>query len=70
LNEKIQREVFQHLKKKKIENCIGVTDSTLKHFIDEYQKNNNIIITTGGGEVTGIVTEVPKRIRNRVMNSI
>ena len=70
MNEKIQHEVFQHLKKKKIENFIRVTDSTLKHFIDEYQKNNNIIITTGGVEVTGIVTEVPKGIRNRVMNSI
>ena len=69
MNEKIQHEVFQHLKKKKIENFIRVTDSTLKHFIDEYQKIK-IIITTRGEEITGIVTEIPKGIRNRVLSSI
>jgi sulfopyruvate decarboxylase subunit alpha len=56
LNEEIQREVFQYLKKKEIENFVGVPDSTLKYFIDECQKNNNIIITTREEEAIGIAT--------------
>jgi len=56
LNEKTQREIFHYLKKKKIENFIGVPDSTLKHFIDECLKNNNIIIATREEEAIGIAT--------------
>ena len=56
MNEEIQREVFQYLKKKEIENFVGVPDSTLKYFIDECQKNNNIIITTREEEAIGIAT--------------
>jgi sulfopyruvate decarboxylase alpha subunit len=56
LNEKEQRKIFHYLKKKKIENFVGVPDSTLKHFIDECLKNNNIIITTREEEAIGIAT--------------
>jgi len=56
LNEKAQREIFHYLKKNKIENFIGVPDSTLKHFIDECQKNNNLIISTREEEAIGIAT--------------
>tara|TARA_B110000196_G_C21022139_1_gene603340 strand:- start:502 stop:990 length:489 start_codon:yes stop_codon:yes gene_type:complete len=56
LNEKIQRKIFHYLKKNKIENFIGVPDSTLKHFIDECQKNNRIIISTREEEAIGIAT--------------
>lgn len=56
MNEKTQRELFQYLKKKKIENFIGVPDSTLKYFIDECQKNTDIIITTREEEAIGIAT--------------
>ena len=34
MNEKIQRKIFQYFKKNKIENFVGVPDSTLKHFIN------------------------------------
>ena len=47
---------FIILRKEKIENFIGVPDSTLKHFIDECQKNNNLIITTREEEAIGIAT--------------
>jgi len=56
LNEKEQRKIFHYLKKKKIENFVGVPDSTLKHFIDECLKNNNTIITTREEEAIGIAT--------------
>jgi len=56
LNEKEQRKIFHYLKKKKIENFVGVPDSTLKHFIDECLKNDNIIITTREEEAIGIAT--------------
>jgi sulfopyruvate decarboxylase TPP-binding subunit len=56
LNEKIQRKIFHYLKKNKIENFIGVPDSTLKHFIDECLKNNRIIISTREEEAIGIAT--------------
>jgi len=56
LNEEAQRKIFHYLKKKKIENFIGVPDSTLKHFIDECIKNNNIVITTREEEAIGIAT--------------
>jgi sulfopyruvate decarboxylase subunit alpha len=56
LNEEVQRKIYHYLKKKKIENFIGVPDSTLKHFIDECLKNKNIIITTREEEAIGIAT--------------
>ena len=56
MNEKIQRKIFHYLKKKKVENFMGVPDSTLKYFIDECLKNNNIIITTREEEAIGIAT--------------
>jgi len=56
LNEEIQRSIFHYLKKNKVENFVGVPDSTLKHFIDECQKNNRIIISTREDEAIGIAT--------------
>ena len=56
MNEETQRKIYHYLKKKKIENFIGVPDSTLKHFIDECLKNNNIIITTREEEAIGIAS--------------
>ena len=56
MNEETQRSVFHYLKNKKIENFLGVPDSTLKYFIDECQKNNNIIVTTREDEAIGIAT--------------
>ena len=56
MNENTQRSLFHYLNKKKIENFIGVPDSTLKHFIDECLKNHNIIITTREEEAIGIAT--------------
>ena len=54
MNEKTQRKIFQYFKKKKIENFIGVPDSTLKHFIDEGLKNKKIIIANREEEAIGI----------------
>lgn len=56
MNEETQRSIFHYLKKKNVENFIGVPDSTLKHFIDECLKNHNIIITTREEEAIGIAT--------------
>ncbi len=56
MNEQTQRRIYHYLKKKNIENFIGVPDSTLKYFIDECQKNNNVIITTREEEAIGIAT--------------
>lgn len=54
MNEEQQRKIFHYLKSKKIENFIGVPDSTLKHFIDECLQNNNVLITTREEEAIGI----------------
>ena len=54
MNEETQRKVFHYLNKKKIENFVGVPDSTLKYLIDESLKSNNIIITTREEEAIGI----------------
>jgi|TARA_B110001454_G_scaffold170739_1_gene161319 sulfopyruvate decarboxylase alpha subunit len=67
LNEEIQRQIFHYLKKKKIENFIGVPDSTLKHFIDECLKNKNIIITTREEEAIGIATGMALSKSNSVV---
>jgi sulfopyruvate decarboxylase subunit alpha len=56
LNEENQRKIFHYLKKKKIENFVGVPDSTLKYFIDECLKNDNVVITTREEEAIGIAT--------------
>ncbi len=54
MNEKIQRKIFQYFNKNKIENFVGVPDSTLKHFIDEGLKNKKIIIANREEEAIGI----------------
>ena len=54
MNEKIQRKVFQYFKKNKIENFVGVPDSTLKHFINEGLKNKKILIANREEEAIGI----------------
>lgn len=56
MNEETQRGIFHYLKKKNVENFIGVPDSTLKYFIDECLKNHNILITTREEEAIGIAT--------------
>ena len=56
MNEENQRKIFHYLKKKKIENFVGVPDSTLKYFIDECLKNDNVVITTREEEAIGIAT--------------
>ena len=54
MNEKIQREIFHYFDVNKIENFVGVPDSTLKHFIDEGLKNKKIIIANREEEAIGI----------------
>ena len=54
MNEKIQREIFQFFRKNKIENFVGVPDSTLKHFIDEGLKSRKILIANREEEAIGI----------------
>jgi len=54
LNEDTQRKVFNYFLKNRIENFIGVPDSTLKNFIDEGIKKKKVIITTREEEAIGI----------------
>ena len=56
MNEKIQREIFHYFDVNKIENFVGVPDSTLKHFIDEGLKVKKIIIANREEEAIGIST--------------
>ena len=56
MKEETQRKIFHYFMKKRIENFIGVPDSTLKHFIDECIKNHKIIISTREEEAIGIAT--------------
>jgi len=56
MNEKIQRKVFQYFNKNKIENFVGVPDSTLKYFIDEGLKSRKILIANREEEAIGIGT--------------
>ena len=56
MNEETQYKIFHYLKKNKIENFIGVPDSTFKYFISEGIKNKNIIITTREDEAIGVAT--------------
>lgn len=46
--------MFLYLLKNKIENFVGVPDSTLKYFIDEGLKRDRIIISTREEEAIGI----------------
>ena len=50
----IQKKIFDYLAKKKIQNFIGVPDSTMKHFIEHGFKKKKIIITTREEEAIGI----------------
>ena len=54
MNEKIQRKIFQYFKKNKIENFVGVPDSTLKYFINEGLKSKKILIANREEEAIGI----------------
>lgn len=49
-----QERMFDYLLTKKIENYIGVPDSTMKHFIDHGIKKKKILITTREDEAIGI----------------
>jgi len=54
LNEIVQKKVFNYLLKNKIQNFIGVPDSTMKYFIEQGFKKNKILITTKEEEAIGI----------------
>ena len=56
MKESTQKQIFNFLFNNGIENCIGVPDSTMKHFIDQGLKKNKIIITTKEEEAIGIAT--------------
>ena len=49
-----QRRIFDYLVKNKIENFIGVPDSTMKYFIDQGFKHKKVLITTREEEAIGI----------------
>ena len=51
-----QIKIFDYLQKHKIENFIGVPDSTLKEFISYGLKKKKIIVTTREEEAIGIAT--------------
>ena len=54
MKEIIQRKIFDYLLKNKIYNFVGVPDSTMKYFIDQGLKQNNILIATREEEAIGI----------------
>ena len=54
MNEKTQREMFDFLVRNKIENFIGVPDSTIKYFIDQGLKKKKILIAAREEEAIGI----------------
>ena len=56
MNEKLQKEIFNFFIKNKIENFVGVPDSTLKHFISEGLKHKKILIANREEEAIGIAT--------------
>ena len=49
-----QKKIFDYLIKNRIQNFIGVPDSTLKYFIERGLKKNKILITTREEEAIGI----------------
>ena len=54
MKELTQKQIFNYLFNNRIENFVGVPDSTMKHFIDEGFKKNKIIIATKEEESIGI----------------
>jgi phosphonopyruvate decarboxylase len=54
MNKNFQQKMFEYLKKNKIENFVGVPDSTLKHFISSGLKQKKILVTTREDEAIGI----------------
>lgn len=54
MKEKNQRSIFRFLLKNKIENFIGVPDSTIKYFIEEGLRRKKILISTREEEAIGI----------------
>ena len=54
MKELTQKQIFDYLFNNGIENFIGVPDSTMKYFIDQGFKKNNILITTKEEEAIGI----------------
>ena len=56
MNEETQKEIFKFFAKNKIENFVGVPDSTLKHFISEGIKHEKILIANREEEAIGIGT--------------
>ena len=56
MKEESQRNFFNILVKKGIENFVGVPDSTMKYFIDEGLKKKKILIATREEEAIGIAT--------------
>ena len=51
-----QRKILDYLVKNKIQNFIGVPDSTMKYFIDQGFKRKKILITTREEEAIGIAS--------------
>ena len=54
MKEIIQRKIFNYLLENKIENFVGVPDSTMKYFVEQGFKKNKILITTREEESIGI----------------
>ena len=54
MKELTQKQIFDYLFNNGIENFIGVPDSTMKHFIDQGFKKNEILIATKEEESIGI----------------
>ena len=54
MKELTQKQIFNYLFNNRIENFVGVPDSTMKYFIDEGFKKNKILITTKEEEAIGI----------------
>ena len=50
----IQKKIFNYLVKNKIQNFVGVPDSTMKYFIAQGFKKKKILITTREDEAIGI----------------
>ena len=51
-----QKKIFDYLIKNKIQNFVGVPDSTLKYFIEQGLKKDKILITTREEEAIGIAS--------------
>jgi sulfopyruvate decarboxylase TPP-binding subunit len=56
LKPNIQKKIFDYLIKNKVQNFVGVPDSTLKYFIEQGLKKNKILIATREEEAIGIAT--------------